>query len=531
MSKPELREGVLIRLAETIHDNLRPLCLIGLLAAAAALIICWSVPSPGILLGWLGVMLLVYGGLFMLVLSSARARIASARPERSLLWLAVVNALAGLGWGGLALGMAWLGEIERAALVLLVVAGLAVSKLALCQGHLPVVMGFVVTGLVPPAVLLATQEAALAQPLAIAALAAAILIMANALPLRRHLRQRLEDAETIEELRQLLEQRREQVETLTVSLRGLKDKHGLAEQDLRRLSADLGLAEGKARALADTLQRVSLICPQTGLANLRSFQNTLGVEFRRALRAGQPLSLLLVDIDLYEDYARKNSSQLVDSLLKRIAKGLSTYGRRAGDLAARLDEARFALLLPGCPGRNAQRIAETFRMRVEALTVGHGASPHAGMVTVHVGIAGLVPTRGSDEQDLLKRAEAASYEAGFSDGNRVVLYRTLDALKLEHWNAAADGPFEADALQQKLLIRGYEPRRTVIDVGRPYTDHAYERETAVAPINGELRIDIEGQSLNLRTGDTLYLPSGVTHSVEAVGERPCLIFEAPSAGG
>jgi mannose-6-phosphate isomerase-like protein (cupin superfamily) len=37
--------------------------------------------------------------------------------------------------------------------------------------------------------------------------------------------------------------------------------------------------------------------------------------------------------------------------------------------------------------------------------------------------------------------------------------------------------------------------------------------------------------VNLRIGDTLYLPAGVTHSLEAAGERPCLIFEAPAAGG
>jgi diguanylate cyclase (GGDEF)-like protein len=531
MNHSELREGVLIRLAETINDNLRPLCLIGLGAAAGVLIASWSVPSPGILLGWLGGMLLVYGGLFALVMMPARVQLGSAHPERTLLGLAALNALAGLAWGGLALGMAWLGEVEHAALVLLVVAGLAVSKLALCQGHLPVVIGFVLTGLVPPAVLLATQEAELARPLAIATLAAAVFIMANAVPLRRHLLQRLEDAETIEEQRRLLEERAEQVETLTVGLRGLKEKHGAAEQDLRRLSADLGLAEGKARALADTLQRVSLVCPQTGLANARSFENTLAVEFRRAMRSGQPLALLLVDIDLFDQYTRQYGSQLVDGLLKRLAKGLGTYGRRAGDLAARLDSARFALLLPNCPGRSAERIAETFRKRVEALKVAHAASPHAGVVTVRVGVAALVPMRGSSEQDLVKRAEAASYEAGFNDGNRVVLYRTLDALKLEHWSAAADGPFDADTLEQKLLIRGYDPRRTVIDSGRPHADHAYERETAVAPISGELRVDVEGQSVNLRIGDTLYLPAGVTHSLEAAGERPCLIFEAPAAGG
>jgi len=530
MNQAELREGVLIRLAETIHDNLRPLCLIGLGCAAGVLLATWSAPSPGILLSWLGGMLLVYGGLFALVMSPAQQQFGSAHPERSLLGLAVMNALAGLAWGGLALGMAWHGEIEHAALVLLVVAGLAVSKLALCQGHLPVVIGFVVTGLVPPALLLASLQAEFAQPLAIATLAAAIFIMANAVPLRRHLLKRLEDAETIEELRRQLDEAREQVETLSVAQRGLKEKQGTAEQEVRRLGADLKLAEGKARALADTLQRVSLVCPQTGLANQRNFENTLGVEFRRAMRAGQPISLLLVDIDLYDHYARHYGSQLVDSLVKRLAKGLGTYGRRAGDLAARLENSRFALLLPGCPGRNAHRIAETFRKRVEALKVRNEASPHEGVVTVNVGVAALVPTRGSDEQTLLKRAEAARYEAGFSDGNRVVLYRTLDALKLEHWNASADGAFDPDTLEQKLLIRGFDPQRTVIDVDRPYADHAYERETAVATISGELRVDIEGQSLNLRQGDTLYLPPGITLCLEAVGERPCLIFEAPAAG-
>jgi diguanylate cyclase (GGDEF)-like protein len=531
MSSPEQREGVMVRLAETIHENLRPLSLFGLVASLAVLVACWSAPSPAILLGWLTGMLVVYGGLFLWVMSPARVHLGGARPERALFWLAAINVLAGLAWGALAVEMTLLGEIGKAALVVLVITGLAVTKLALCQGHLPVVMGFVITGLLPPAIALARSEADLSQPLAVAAFAAVVFIVANAIPLRRHLFNSLRDAETIEELRGLLDERREQVETLTVTLRSIKEKYAISEQDIRRMSADLGLAEGKARALADTLQRVSLTCPETGLANLRNFQNTLAVEFRRAMRASQPISLVLVDIDLFAAYAAEQGPQLVDSLLKRLAKGLSTYGRRAGDLAARIDESRFALLLPGCSGRNATRIAETFRTRVEKLQVRHEASPHGAVLTVHAGVAGLVPTRGSQEEELLKRAEAARYEAGFSDGNRVVLYRTLDALKLEHWNSAADGPFEADSLQQKLLIRGFEPRRTVVDSGRPHTDQAYERETAVAPINGELQVDIEGQTMSLRPGDTLYLPAAVTHSLQAAGDHPCLIFEAPAANG
>lgn len=518
-----------IRLAEVIYGNARPLSLFGLIAAAITLAVCWKTAEANVLLSWLAVILLVYGSLFLLVLSRLRQNFEAASASRALSWLALVSSLAGVAWGMLGLEVALLGPPERAAFVVFAAGALGAAQVSLCQGYLPIVVGFTLPAMLPTALALLTRSTETQQYAGSMALAGCVLLIASALPLRRRQSEQIVLQVQLEETRSLLDQRRDQVEKMTVALRGFKEKCDSCEGILRRTSADLGLAEGKAKALAETLTRVSLVCPETGLGNVRAFQETVGVEWRRAMRARHPVALLLVDVDEFQSYRQGAQSSAVETLVKRIAKGLRTYGRRAGDFAARIDEGRFVLLLPNCSARNALRIADTFRERVAALQVPRTGSEFSDYITVHVGVVSMVPARGSDERLMLERAESAGYEAGFQGGNRSVLYRTLDKLRLEHWNPNADGPLTGNALQQKLLILGFEPQRRLLEAGSSRADQACERETVLATLSGQLRVEIEGQSVVLKPGDYLHLPPGITHSLEVVGNEPCQTFEAMSA--
>ena len=166
------------------------------------------------------------------------------------------------------------------------------------------------------------------------------------------------------------------------------------------------LEEANAR-----LQRLSMLDGLTGIANRRRFDEALDVEWRRALRSGAPLSLLMIDIDAFKPYNDAHGHQAGDDCLCRVGAILSESLHRAGDLVARYGGEEFVVLLPETDREHAARIAEMLRERVAA-----GAP-----VTISVGVSTLVPELGGAAFVLIADADAALYEAKRSGRNRVVM--------------------------------------------------------------------------------------------------------------
>ena len=166
------------------------------------------------------------------------------------------------------------------------------------------------------------------------------------------------------------------------------------------------LEEANAR-----LQRLSMLDSLTGIANRRRFDEALDVEWRRALRSGAPLSLLMIDIDAFKPYNDAHGHQAGDDCLCRVGAILVESLHRAGDLVARYGGEEFVVLLPETDREHAAGIAEMLRERVAA-----GAP-----VTISVGVSTLVPELGGAAFVLIAEADAALYEAKRSGRNRVVV--------------------------------------------------------------------------------------------------------------
>jgi len=166
------------------------------------------------------------------------------------------------------------------------------------------------------------------------------------------------------------------------------------------------LEEANAR-----LERLSRLDGLTGLANRRRFDEALDVEWRRALRSGAPLSLMMIDIDAFKPYNDAHGHQVGDDCLCRVGAILSESLHRAGDLVARYGGEEFVVLLPETDREHAARVAEMLRERVAA-----GAP-----VTISAGVSTLVPELGGAAFVLIADADAALYEAKRSGRNRVVV--------------------------------------------------------------------------------------------------------------
>lgn len=164
----------------------------------------------------------------------------------------------------------------------------------------------------------------------------------------------------------------------------------------------------------------------TGLANRRSFDEALLVEFNRAQRAGNSLGLMMIDVDFFKQYNDIYGHVAGDECLKKIARVVATGMRRAGDMAARYGGEEMVLLLPGSDIAGVLSLAETIRHGIETLGIPHMGSPLC-KVTASMGVA-VFPLIKMETMaiTLLNAADHALYMAKASGRNNVCTSATCE---------------------------------------------------------------------------------------------------------
>jgi diguanylate cyclase (GGDEF)-like protein/PAS domain S-box-containing protein len=158
----------------------------------------------------------------------------------------------------------------------------------------------------------------------------------------------------------------------------------------------------------------------TGLANRRSFDQTLAMEWSRALRTKKPLSLLFADVDHFKLYNDLHGHQRGDECLRAVAAIIGENTLRPADLSARYGGEEFATIMPETDHKGARKVAERLRSVIEGLRLHHGAPSAGPVVTLSIGIATVVPNEDACPDWLLTQADQALYAAKHSGRNRVV---------------------------------------------------------------------------------------------------------------
>ncbi|MDQ8038631.1 MAG: diguanylate cyclase [Pedobacter sp.] len=188
----------------------------------------------------------------------------------------------------------------------------------------------------------------------------------------------------------------------------------LLEQRERRMFLQarlLELEKGKLDSLSRELSRLSREDVLTGLANRRHFNEVFQLEWDRARREQQTVSLIFVDIDHFKPFNDNHGHLEGDRVLSQVGQALRDTLRRPGDLAARYGGEEFVLLLPGTPATGAMEVAAQVREAVEALRIPHHASTVGPHVTASVGVATLSPELGLRSAQLIAQADEAVYAA------------------------------------------------------------------------------------------------------------------------
>ncbi|MCL1820271.1 MAG: diguanylate cyclase [Oscillospiraceae bacterium] len=172
-----------------------------------------------------------------------------------------------------------------------------------------------------------------------------------------------------------------------------------------------------------TIERLGLIDSLTGITNRRGFENQIFMEWGRAIREQNNISLLLMDIDKFKTYNDTYGHQFGDTVLMNFADVLTSSINRSTDLAARWGGDEFAVLLPGTDLRGAAMVAESIRKNFESIMIhntdGYEENPSEIKITASIGVSSEAPGINSDTSGFIKRADRNLYTAKATGRNKV----------------------------------------------------------------------------------------------------------------
>ena len=190
-------------------------------------------------------------------------------------------------------------------------------------------------------------------------------------------------------------------------IRALEDRLSNGANEISDLKKQL--TEVQREANTDALTMVS---------NRKRFDVELRSQAATAVETGDPLCLIMIDIDHFKNFNDTHGHQIGDLVLRLVARtlDLSTKGQ---DTVARYGGEEFAIILPETDIGNAYNLAERIRQKMAESRIRlKDHDRHLGKITVSAGVALYVP--GEPLTHLIERADQCLYRAKEAGRNRVI---------------------------------------------------------------------------------------------------------------
>jgi diguanylate cyclase len=193
------------------------------------------------------------------------------------------------------------------------------------------------------------------------------------------------------------------------------------EQTNQKLESHLNASKQEINQLQQNLDAVrteSLTDPLTSLANRKYFDQAIDKLIRDSRQNGEPLSLIMIDIDHFKKFNDVFGHLTGDQVLRLVALSVK-QNVKGQDVAARYGGEEFAVILPSTALRQGLTVGDHIRRAVMTKELlKRSTGEHLGRVTVSVGVASFVSAESA--QSLIERADSCLYAAKRAGRNRVI---------------------------------------------------------------------------------------------------------------
>ena len=204
------------------------------------------------------------------------------------------------------------------------------------------------------------------------------------------------------------------VDSLVKSTREMRDTNKALEDRLSVSKAEISNLQQSLEAI----RTESLTDPLTGLGNRKYFDRSIESAVENAQTSGEPLSLLMFDIDHFKSFNDSYGHLTGDQVLRLVGMSLKQT-IKGQDITARYGGEEFAVVLPNTALRQALTVADHIRRAVMSKELKKKSTGEIlGRVTISVGVSMLKP--GDDTDSLIERADACLYAAKRNGRNRVI---------------------------------------------------------------------------------------------------------------
>ena len=192
---------------------------------------------------------------------------------------------------------------------------------------------------------------------------------------------------------------------------------------LTQLASQIATTINRANVYAEILKHATLDA-LTGFYNRRQLEERIKQEVSNAKRQKAPLCGIMTDIDYFKHVNDTYGHAVGDLVLKDIAKIIRGQLREY-DIAGRYGGEEFSILLPFTKIEEAQMVAERLRKTIEDRSIDISkVNPESEVKTLNITLSlGIYEMKENDnDEDLLKKADKALYQAKNTGRNKVVIY-------------------------------------------------------------------------------------------------------------
>jgi diguanylate cyclase (GGDEF)-like protein len=295
----------------------------------------------------------------------------------------------------------------------------------------------------------------------------------------------------------------------------LREHERVLEAQLDARGREISAATEQLAAMGHQIDALTLRDGLTGLYTHRAFQERLREEVARALRYGQPMSILIADIDGFATVNYDLGYQVGDEILRRVGALLQEVESpdrvTKSDVVARYSGEEFVLLLPETGKQEAATKAARLRDAVAAAEM-----PGKRKLSMSIGVACL-PDDAADPEGLLTAAEAALRGAKRGGPGRVHFFSAGDTrlppgafnrmreAKIDRFRSYQERMHEVTSILTRdralscLLVDLSRLHRVELDLGVAHHSEIYDHAAAVLDrLRGET---LDPADLICRTGD------------------------------